>query len=337
MLEQDIEQNSAKLGKKFLCDLCDYKCYYKSDLLKHKSTAKHKHRTHLNTLEPNIEQNSAKLGKAYMCLCGRSFGARNSLWYHKKKCITTSTPSFSPSKNSAIEFSKEGFDALKQKYFTCKCGKLFETIQTYNDHIDVCKVCMMPLMVEGLKEVAGSTTNTNSYNNFNHSYNKTFNISMFLNENCKDAMNLTDFIESLPVTPQILNDTRENGLTQSLTNMMVDGLNSLDLYKRPIHCTDPKRKIMYIKDNDVWEKDDEQSKIKQGVTKLAVKQRANIHNWQDGNDDWEKDENMQIKFTNLVGKALQLSDQEPKEQNKIIKGICSATYLDNKIKGEFNK
>ena len=158
---------------------------------------------------------------------------------------------------------------------------------------------------------------------------------MFLNDKCKDAMNLTDFIESLPVTPQILNDTREHGLTKSLTNMMVDGLNTLDVYKRPIHCTDPKRKIMYVKENDVWEKDDEQDKIKQGVSMLAVKQRANINNWQDGNDDWEKDENMQIKFTNLVGKALQLSDQEPKEQNKILKGICTATYISEDIKQEY--
>jgi len=108
----------------------------------------------------------------------------------------------------------------------------------------------------------------------NNCHNNVFNINMFLNEKCKNAMNLTDFIESLPVTPKILNDTRENGLTKSLTNMMVDGLNNLDLYERPIHCTDPKRKIMYVKDNDVWEKDNNQNKIISGVSKLAVKQRA---------------------------------------------------------------
>jgi hypothetical protein len=188
-------------------------------------------------------------------------------------------------------------------------------------------------LLEIVPHIQGNNITTNSHNTIN---NNQFNISMFLNEKCKDAMNLTDFIDSLPITAEVLDDTRVNGLTHSLTHMFVTGLNTMDIYKRPIHCTDPKRKVMYVKDNDVWERDDNQQIIKTGVSKLAVKQRANISKWQDANDGWETKDHLQILMTSLVGQALQLSDRDPKEQNKILKGICNATYLNTQIK-EQNK
>jgi hypothetical protein len=329
---QDAIQNSAKLGKKFYCEICDYKCCYKSDLLKHNSTSKHKDATQMLQNATKTRQNSAKLGtpnlhvnSAYNCDCGKEFNHRSSYYRHRKSCLQYQNKVSSSARKLGATYVDNNSN-MTNVVNTIDKKELIEMVteiavkiteQTNNNVQEIVK--------NVLPHVNNST-------NMNNCHNNVFNINMFLNEKCKNAMNLTDFIESLPVTPKILNDTRENGLTKSLTNMMVDGLNNLDLYERPIHCTDPKRKIMYVKDNDVWEKDNNQNKIISGVSKLAVKQRANINNWQEGNDDWEKDENMQIKFTNLVGKALQLSDQEPKEQNKILKGICSVTYLDDSVK-----
>jgi hypothetical protein len=299
-------KKTPKTPKNYYCECCDFLCYKDSDFNRHLLTAKHKRIKKDNDFTP---KNANTKMQSFVCECGKSYSHQSGLCKHKKKCKS------SPSNVGTIIQQPASLDPT-----------LLISLIKDNQEFQKQMLEIIP------KLQPNNTTNTNCHNTTNNQ----FNINMFLNEKCKDAMNLTDFLDSLPVTPNILNDTRENGLTKSLTNMMVDGLNTMDVYSRPIHCTDPKRKIMYVKDNDVWEKDEEQDKIKQGVTKLAVKQRANISNWQeDENDDWERDENMQIKFTNLVGQALQLSDQDPKEQNKIIKGICNATYLDSKIKEEY--
>jgi hypothetical protein len=300
---------TSKNIKKFWCEKCDFKCSKMGDYSRHLTTDKHKRK--------QMETNGNKITSHHLsCECGKVYKNRTGLWKHKQVCKN-------PKKHQTLIDDNHSKD-----------NPTIEMLKAVIKDNRESMLSMMQTMVISNREMVENLVPKLQPNITNNTQNNNLNINIFLNEKCKDAMNLTDFIESLPVTPQILNDTRENGLTKSLTNMMVDGLNTLDIYKRPIHCTDPKRKIMYVKENDVWEKDEEQSKIKQGVSMLAVKQRANINNWQDGNDDWEKDENMQVKFTNLVGQALQLSDQEPKEQNKILKGICNATYINEKMKSE---
>jgi hypothetical protein len=174
----------------------------------------------------------------------------------------------------------------------------------------------------------------NSHNIINNTTHNTqnFNVNMFLNEHCKNAMNLTDFIDTLPITDETYNYTIENGLTKTITNMVVDGLNNMDVLERPIHCTDTKRKIMYVKDNNVWEKDTELNKIQVGIKGIALKQRTMINKWQDANDGWDKDENLQTKLTKLVFNSMTSIEDDEKETNKIIRAIGKNTYLSNDIK-----
>ena len=174
-------------------------------------------------------------------------------------------------------------------------------------------------------------TNTNSHNTNNNQ----FNINMFLNEHCKNAMNITDFISSLPVTAETYNNTIENGLTKNITTMITDGLNNMDILERPIHCTDPARKTIYIKDNDVWEKDTELNVLLENITHLAVKHRANIHKWQDVNDGWAEIEDLQTKLTNIVFHTMEDVENDEKEMNKIYRAISKNTYLTTDIKNEF--
>ena len=158
---------------------------------------------------------------------------------------------------------------------------------------------------------------------------------MFLNEHCKNAMNLTDFIDTLPLTPETFDNTIENGLTKSITTMITNGLNNMDILERPIHCTDPARKTMYIKDNDNWEKDNELNILLDGITKIALKQRSNISKWQDANLGWATDDDLQTKMTNLVFNSMTQIEKDDKETNKIIRAISKNTYLSNDIKNGY--
>ena len=148
-------------------------------------------------------------------------------------------------------------------------------------------------------------------------------------------MNLTDFIETLPITSATYDNTIENGLTKTITNMFVDGLNNMDILERPIHCTDPSRKTLYIKDNDVWEKDNNLFTIENSITRVATKQRTMINKWQDANEGWKTDEDLQTKLTSLVFNSMTLIEQDDKEKNKIIRAISKNTHLTQEIKDEY--
>jgi hypothetical protein len=183
---------------------------------------------------------------------------------------------------------------------------------------------------ENIPKMGGNQAhNTNSFNN------QTFNIQMFLNEHCKNAMNLTDFIDSLPITNETYDHTIENGLTKTITNMVVNGLNSLDVTDRPIHCTDSNRKVLYVKEADKWEKDNELSLVLQSIKSIALKQRTMINKWKDANKGWEINENLQSKLTSLVFNSFTDVENNDKETNKIIKAISKKVYLDNEIKKNY--
>lgn len=191
-------------------------------------------------------------------------------------------------------------------------------------------------MMEIIPQINTSTSTTNSNNTYNtNNISNNFNIQMFLNERCKNAMNLTDFIQSLPITAETYDHTIQNGLTKTITSMFVNGLNNMDILERPIHCTDPARKTLYIKDNDVWEKDNELKKIENGITEIATKQRTMINKWQDANDGWDKNENLQTKLTTLVFHSMSDVENDEKETGKIIRAISRHTYLNNDIKNEY--
>ena len=126
-------------------------------------------------------------------------------------------------------------------------------------------------------------------------------------------------------------------MTKTITHMITNGLNNMDILERPIHCTDPARKTMYVKDNDVWEKYNELVKVLEGIKVLSLKQRTNISKWQDANSGWKTDENLQTKLTSLVFHSMTDIENDEKECNKIIRAISKNTYLTAEIKNEYMK
>jgi hypothetical protein len=191
-------------------------------------------------------------------------------------------------------------------------------------------------VMEKMIEMMPSMGVNNSHNvNSNNTTNNQFNIQMFLNDHCKNAMNLSDFIQSLPITSETYDSTIENGLTKTITSMMVNGLNDLDILERPIHCTDASRKTLYVKDSDKWEKDNELLYIVKGIRQLSLKQRTMINKWKDANEGWKTDDNLQSRMTHLVCNSMSQIESDEKETGKIIRSISKNVYLDNETKKEY--
>ena len=154
-----------------------------------------------------------------------------------------------------------------------------------------------------------------------------FNWQFFLNEQCKDAINLTDFVETLKLSLADLAETRQNGYVTGITNIFIRGLRELDLHKRPIHCSDLKREILYVKDNDTWEKDNENKQmVKNAISTVAKRQINKIKEWEAYNPDWNKTENGTQMYIEMVRNLGGCDDE--RSDNKIIKTIAKETIID---------
>jgi hypothetical protein len=299
-----------KGSKYYECILCDFKCSRKSQYERHLNTRKHEIATNSNN---NVTKSSNII--SYICDCGKEYKDRSGLWRHSKKCLITQEENTNT--NNIIKSTSNDNELFTEK--------ILETVMSQNKEF---MNMFMTKMVEVIPQLGNNSHNTNCHN-------KTFNINMFLNEHCKNAMNLSDFIESLPITDKTYDNTIKNGLTNTITNMMVDGLNELDILERPIHCTDTKRKTIYVKENDVWEKDKELIKILSGIKKTALNNRMKLDKWQDANDGWMVRENIQMKYIALVSNVMTIIEDEDKEINKIINAIGKKVYLDESIKKEY--
>jgi len=304
-----------KSSKNFHCELCNFVCSRESQYTRHTNTRKHKQAynrfTKIGILVPK--------SSAFICECGNNYNHRQSLSKHKKKCSIVQGECKSNTNDiPTIDIDKELLIKMLLKNQDIMEGILFKNSDVMNKMLEV-----MPQI--------GNTTNTNSHNTTNNQ----FNINMFLNEHCKNAMNLTDFIESLPITNKTYDDTIENGLTKTITNMMVNGLKELDILDRPIHCTDTKRKTLYVKEADIWEKDKELNKLLASIQQIASKQRMLINKWQEANEGWETEENIQTKLTTLIFNVMTDIENNEKETKKIISAIGNKVYIDEEIKNNY--
>jgi len=306
----NISQKSQKSLLKYNCIQCDYYTSNTKDYNKHLNTRKHSNRTSLT----NIEYKSPQL--LFICECGKEYSARNSLWYHKKKCNGIETKK--EVNHESNEKNTTGFEIDKE---------LLIKMLLKNQEV-------MEKMIEIMPNIGNNSHNTTT-NNTNTTNNNQFNIQMFLNDRCKNAMNLTDFIDTLPITAETYDSTIDNGLTKTITNMITNGLSQLDILERPIHCTDASRKTLYVKEDNIWEKDNELVRILLGIRQIASKQRTLINKWKDVNDGWDINDKMQSRFTSLICNSITDIENEEKETNKIIRSISKTVYLDSDMKNQY--
>jgi len=238
---------SQKIPKIFSCNKCNYKCNSKKDYNKHLMTLKHK-------LLTNANEKSHKIPTAYSCICGKTYKHQSSLCKHKKNCslnnnnnsiVTQENPEEKISLMDIITQNKEIMDALvlQNEQLMEQNKKMQETIQE-----------MVPKI-----------------GNNNNTIHNTFNIQTFLNEDCKDAINFSEFIDNIQVSFADLEQQAQIGFVNGISKLFIENLRELGTYKRPIHCTDKKRKTLYIKENNEWDKEGSQNTLKQGIQEVSRK------------------------------------------------------------------
>ena len=296
-----------KNAKQFSCEICDFKCYKQSNYDTHLLTPKHKTRTFLNGVE------HSKMPQYSCNICNKAYAARNSLWYHKQKCKNAETINENAEKSDNL-FNK---DHLIQ-YLIKENSEFKELIVEQNKM--VMKIC----------EKGYSTINNSNIN----SHNKTFNLNVFLNEHCKDAMNITDFVDSLKLQLSDLESVGKLGFVEGISNIIVKNLKALDIHKRPVHCSDSKREVMYIKDADKWEKENEEkNKLRKAIKKIANKNSRLLPQFKEKYPDCNKSESKKSdQYNKLIIEAMGGSGNEDFDnENKIIKKIAKEVIIDKNL------
>ena len=316
---------TQKNAKELCCIKCDFVCSKQSDWNRHILTRKHTHDSKMVVNDSNITPKNAVI---FECKCGKTYKWESGYYRHKKSCLSHQDE-YTPS-----EMDKNNMNNLTNEFQLDK--ELLIKMLLKNQDVMEKLAEVVPMMMEIMPKLGNQSNNNNNTNSLNTTNNQ-FNIQMFLNEHCKNAMNLSDFIDSLPITAETYDHTIQNGLTKTITNMITNGLNKLDILERPIHCTDATRKTLYVKEANNWEKDTELLRILLGIRKLARKQRTMISEWKDVNDGWEKDDNIQTKLTTLICHSMTDIENDEKETSKIIRAISKNVYLDNEAKQQYIK
>jgi CxxC motif-containing protein len=297
-------------AEKFICEICDFKCYKESNFNKHLLTLKHKIRTNPNEKEPeNAEKN-------YTCVCGKKYKHMSSLCNHKRLC--TGIKILKTETNIVLSETNDKIDheALIQELM--KQNNEFKTMLIEQN------TKIMELAKEG-KYITNNTTNNNN-----------FNLNLFLNEKCKDALNIMDFINQLQLNTSDLDMVGRLGYTEGISKLFIRGLKELDLFKRPIHCSDLKREVLYVKDKDSWEKDnDEKKKLKTAIKYIAAKNFKQIHEWQEEHpesSDYNNQKNTDYNMIVLHSMGGATAEEDEKNYNKIIKNVAQEVTIDKSCK-----
>ena len=292
----------------FVCKICDYKCCKKFNYDRHLVSSKHIKATYVNNLATQNEQNEQIRTKYFCEKCGKEYNDRTGLWRHNKKCISNTETISQNNKLSDLDKDELIITLLKQNA---------ELIKGQQD-------MMMKVVENGIT----NTNHNHSHNNNNNtnSHNKAFNLNFFLNETCKNAMNITDFVDSIKLQLNDLMDVGELGYVEGISKIIVKNLNNLDETIRPIHCTDKKRETMYIKDEGQWAKEDEErKKIRKVIKTVANKNIKMLPKFREKYPDYENASN---KISDTYEKMVieSMTSDENKDE-KIIKNISKVTTI----------
>jgi hypothetical protein len=302
------DKNSPKLANKFVCKKCDYKCCKQSDYDKHLLTAKHKKDDAEDILEDE------KLAVQYFCECGKEYKHRQGLWKHKKKC-----------QNDKVNVDTDNLVENNKPEQSNK-DNLIEYLIKENSEFK--SLIMELIKKDNISNISNNTVSNNTIN----SNNKTFNLQFFLNEQCKDALNIGEFVDSIKVQLSDLENTGRIGYVEGVSKILIKNLNELDVVKRPIHCSDLKREVIYIKDDNKWLKENEDKQvIKKAIKDVANKNIRQITEWTSLNPDCKNSESKKNnQYLNIVMNSMSGGSNEEQHSNieKIIKNITKSVIIE---------
>ena len=336
----------------FYCEKCDFKCSKQSNFNVHLLTRKHQMITNDNKKMPKIaEKRQTRLS----CHCGKTYQYRSGLSRHRTLCQIPE-----PTKQNSFEISMDSLtNAVVSPY-----ANTHIIVPPYNPHPEIepsetTKIIMeilrdnkefKNLLIEQHKVMLELVQNTQSVsvyneNNFsnstiasnntninNNSNNKQFNIQFFLNEQCKNAINLSDFVENLQLNFDDLENVADKGYVDGITQIFMNGLKELDIYTRPVHCTDVKRETVHVRENNIWIKDTpDQAKIKAAIRRIAFRNVQQISKWNKEHPDYK------VLDSNDFNRSFQIMKQSlgntipggvEKNNDKVAKNLLKAVYLD---------
>lgn len=286
-----------KVSQNFYCERCDYSTSVKSNYKKHLTTAKHK-----NDNNDNKDDNKKVSGKFICEFCSRSFCYRSGLSRHFKSCDIYN-------KNNNYKSLKK---KKKEESATVTTKMLMEVLEQNK------------ALQEKVIELSNKKQPTINYTDCN---NKKMTINIFLNEVCKDAMNLTEFVENLKLSLDDLTYTKNNGFAKGISNIFVKHLQHMEPTQRPIHCSDIKRLQFYVKDEDKWEKDTE--KIQKTINDVNQKQIQQIKEWEKKYPNWNTNERETELYLQMIKQVMGENNKETTEEVK--RNISEALELKNTI------
>jgi len=312
-----MEQNNYE------CIKCHYKCKGLFLWKQHINTAKHK--------------DKKKIIRPIVCLkCKKVYKQRSGLWRHRKICDGISSHDNSNenetentnieelnnennNKNTNIE-ELNNENNLTQLQEIKELRELMKTLLVNLTKDSEVKEHMFEQIKQQNKIISDMVPKIG---------NNSFNINVFLNERCRDALNMSDFIKSLHIETCDLSYTKDNGLVEGISSVLLNGLKQLDKYHRPIHCTDMKRETLYIKENDEWDSENCKQLLKTAINDIAHKKRKALINWEKENPRWSETEKGKEEYIKLV-KSLMSDLTCGTDENKIIKNIVKESFIDKK-------
>ena len=297
-------EKTQKNSSQYLCEFCDFNTCNKNDYNRHLSTVKHTR----NKTATSSNNEILKKQDIYLCKnCNKQYGNRSGLWRHKLKCnlYVTSENVENNNKDDIIQLLlKQNNDLIKEQ------------------------ADIKQIILEIVK--TGTSNNVVNSNNVN-SHNKTFNLQVFLNETCKDAMNISDFVESVKLQVSDLENVGKVGYIEGISNIIIKNLNALEVEKRPVHCTDQKREVMYVKEDNVWEKEDEANKkLRKAIRKIAHKNICMFKEFKEKYPDYDDyDSKRNSQYNTIVYEAMGgKGDNDYEKDTKIIKKIAKVVGIE---------
>lgn len=350
MIVKNTPNKPQTTQKKFNCEKCDFHSNNKKDYKKHLQTNKHN--------DIDIDNTS------YKCICGKVYKYSSGLYRHKKTCNYENMTPLGKMDKKWINMDKNGINmdknwqknnTINNAKFNCECGKSYkfqsglskhkkkcqfhnQNTTNYANNIDNNHLELITEMIKNNKELvdkiidvlAEPKNNHSNNNNNNNSNNVTFNLHNFLTIDCKDAMNMSDFIDQIKFNVEDLNTMAESGFLKVLENKFLIPLKQMEQTKRPIHCSDKKRKSMYVKDDDEWKKDKNHKLCKETFDKLRHKQRENFLRNQKYNETKDKHyyDNDKNEMLMLMTMKNLLNCNNDKTKNKLVHNLCNSVEID---------
>ena len=326
---------SHNITKKFNCDICHYKCDSSSDWKKHIATTKH-----INSYKQLHNSYEEVSVKKYTCVCGKEYNHRQNLYTHKQKCSYTKNQIQKDNQPDNSTNNQPDNSTNNQPDNSTLTNIIFELMKQNNEFKDLIKEQNNEFkdlikeqnkqMIELAKQVGNNPNITNNTNSHNTNTNK-FSINLFLNEKCKDALNITDFVEQLNVTVKDLEETGRLGFSEGISKIFINGLKQLEFYKRPLHCNDEKRETLYIKNQDKWVKEtEEKTVLTKALKEVACKNIKQISNWQKIHKNYSDPNSKENdKYLKIVSESMSGTTKEEcnKNYDKIIKNVVKETVI----------